>query len=265
MALRSGEHQRCNEAARRTRRPLIVGYVNALHYWGVEASGCTLSSELIHVSSPHRTSRPRLRGVKPHMWPSSQDVRRMSGCQFLLASPAMAWAQISHYIDDESLAIVGSALLCRDKVLKAATKSELVGYVTANPRFTGRARCMRVIPYLVENTDSPPEIQVHMLLYGIANITTNHPVQTRDRRWRFIDIAIPDVKVGIEYQGAYHSDPAQMRSDATRMNELIAMGWIIIQATAADLRTEETRNRFVKSIVEIVNRRRHALLAGMQL
>ena len=255
------EIRRCAQAAERTRKTLVIGYVSALRCWGVDVASCRLATDVIHVAAPRQSARTHARGVAAHVWRAAYDVRTMPNAKFLVASPAMAWAQIAQHVSDEVLAITGSTMLCRDPRRRTANKAQLLKYVMDNPLFKGRSRCLLAIPYLVENTDSPPEALLYMLLLkrGIDGLCVNYLVRQRNGRDCFIDIAIPEVKVGIEYQGRYHSDPGQMRSDASRMNALISDGWIMLQATAADLQSEQARNAFVESIVALVRHRMHLM------
>ena len=257
----ASEIRRCGHAAERTRRTLVVGYSNALRCWGVDVASCTLPTDVIHVAAPRQSARTHVRGVAAHVWRADYNLRTIPNAQFLVASPAMAWAQIAPYVSAEILAITGSTLLCRDPRRRAANKAQLVKYVMDNPLFKGRPKCQQAIPYLVENTDSPPEALLYMLLLkrGINGLRVNYQVRKRNGRDCFIDIAIPEVKVGIEYQGRYHSDPAQMRSDASRMNALISDGWIILQATAADMQSEQDRNAFVESVAALVGHRMYLM------
>ena len=49
-------------------------------------------------------------------------------------------------------------------------------------------------------------------------------------------MAYPDVKVGVEYDGAHHGElPKQIRHDQTRRRRFEDAGWRVITATAADL------------------------------
>ena len=72
-----------------------------------------------------------------------------------------------------------------------------------------------------------------------------------------LDMAYPDCRVAFEYQGAYHADPAQMRIDAAKRNALQLLGWIVILVTADDLRTADTRHRFIEMAHVVVSRQRN--------
>ena len=74
---------------------------------------------------------------------------------------------------------------------------------------------------------------------------------------RHIGYGISGLPVAFEYQGAYHADPAQMRIDAAKRNALQLLGWIVILVTADDLRTADTRHRFIEMAHVVVSRQRN--------
>lgn len=68
-----------------------------------------------------------------------------------------------------------------------------------------------------------------------------HPV----RKWR-LDYAWPAQKIALEVHGGVHSGGRHTRGDGftgdrEKMNEAAAMGWIVIEATAAQIRNGQAR------------------------
>jgi very-short-patch-repair endonuclease len=51
-----------------------------------------------------------------------------------------------------------------------------------------------------------------------------------------VDIAWPEWRVAVEYDGAVHLTEEARRKDARRRNLLLEHGWLVITATADDLR-----------------------------
>jgi len=56
-----------------------------------------------------------------------------------------------------------------------------------------------------------------------------------DRRAR-TDLAYPELRIAIEYQGEYHFSPEQVIDDMERIRELRLRGWIVILVTRRDIR-----------------------------
>ena len=51
-----------------------------------------------------------------------------------------------------------------------------------------------------------------------------------------VDLAFPEERVLIEYEGAYHFDGIQILRDDVRLRCLVEAGWQVIRLSAADLR-----------------------------
>jgi very-short-patch-repair endonuclease len=51
-----------------------------------------------------------------------------------------------------------------------------------------------------------------------------------------VDLAWPESRLIVEYEGAYHFDDLQIRRDDRRYDRLIAAGWRVIRLSAPDLR-----------------------------
>ena len=70
---------------------------------------------------------------------------------------------------------------------------------------------------------------------GLAEPVIQYDVTLPDGRAR-LDLAYPDRRVGIEYEGYGHrTDKAQWRRDIVRQRQLEAHGWVVIRLTQWDL------------------------------
>ena len=56
-----------------------------------------------------------------------------------------------------------------------------------------------------------------------------------------LDLAYPQLKLGIEYEGAYHRDKDVFQRDLRRMNRLRSLGWTVLRFGAADIYREPVR------------------------
>jgi very-short-patch-repair endonuclease len=52
------------------------------------------------------------------------------------------------------------------------------------------------------------------------------------------DLAWPEFKVAVEYDGLWHADPDQLHRDRRRLNLLMGAGWIVIHVTSERLRRD---------------------------
>lgn len=85
--------------------------------------------------------------------------------------------------------------------------------------------------------ESPPEsrLRVGLVLAGLPAPTPQYVVR-QDRRFvARVDLAYPELKLAIEYDGRWHAETGQFARDRRRLNALYAAGWRVIHVTAADL------------------------------
>nr|WP_226803377.1 hypothetical protein [Bifidobacterium cebidarum] len=258
-ARRKIERDRCNEAAQRTRRPLRIGFINAATYWGAPIpKNCSLAPDLVHATVSNASMRSEIQGVSFHVFKGKEEYCKREYERFWVTSPAMTWAQMAKYCSVEELAALGSALMSRHRSRKVTTLDKLKRYLESSPRFVGRNTCLTALPYIVENTDSPPETTLYGTLNdsGLGSPIPNYRIDLGNS-YVIVDMAYPDCKVAFEYQGAYHADTAQMRADMARINKLQMHGWVVILVTADDFRSPEARQHFIDMAKTMVNRQRH--------
>jgi very-short-patch-repair endonuclease len=73
---------------------------------------------------------------------------------------------------------------------------------------------------------------------GLPKLIRQHVV--RDERGVFVarvDLAYPDKRLYIEFDGSQHADPRQRKTDLDRQNRLSALGWRPLRFIDTDLRT----------------------------
>ncbi|WP_040338478.1 endonuclease domain-containing protein [Candidatus Blastococcus massiliensis] len=110
--------------------------------------------------------------------------------------------------------------------------------VAALPRCRG-SRLAREIAELADGlAGSPQETRLRLLLLraGLPVPTAQYRVFDDEGFVARVDFAYPELKVAIEYDGAWHAEPGQFAKDRRRLNRLVAAGWRVIHVTAADLR-----------------------------
>jgi very-short-patch-repair endonuclease len=50
-----------------------------------------------------------------------------------------------------------------------------------------------------------------------------------------VDLAFPQWRIAIEYEGDHHRERTQFRRDITRGNALLKAGWLVLRFTADDI------------------------------
>lgn len=181
---------------------------------------------------------------------------------FECTSPVCTWAMFSSRVSLESLIILGDAMMRRDVHLKRATLTEFAAYLNTIEKwarnnhchnFKGAQRCRQALRLMRENTDSPQETRTRLTLirHGLDCPAVNHPLEI-DGRHLYLDMAYPQFKVGIEYDGEFHS--FQWSEDVQRRHLIADVGWQYVQVTAADLMGETHQQRMVSRVIRCIER-----------
>lgn len=260
-ARRRAQHQYwvCRTAAGKMDISPTFSHCTAVEYWGSPVpEDCALSRESLHISFSQRNRRRIFDGVKTHVWGGAFQLSHPGRGDFAVASPAMTWAQMAWYCSEEGLAVLAGSFACRDSQRRVTDLDEIRRYVADNPKFKGRRKCLAIMPYISDNADSPPESVLYVLVtrYLLGVPVSNFQIDLPSGGHFLIDVAYPELKLGIEYQGSYHAFPEQMRADMKRLNLLRALGWDMIFVTADDLRTDGTRQDLIAMIRDRMNRQR---------
>lgn len=91
---------------------------------------------------------------------------------------------------------------------------------------------------------SPMETRLRLLLVlaGLPHPAVQHPVLDDERRRAvWLDLAYPDEGIGIEYEGAGHTEPDRVLADIDRYTRLVAAGWRIFRYTKQQISREPDR------------------------
>jgi very-short-patch-repair endonuclease len=123
------------------------------------------------------------------------------------------------------------------------------------PRARGVAGLAGVLADADSRAGSPMESRLRMLLVdaGLPPPQVQYPVQDPARRRAvWLDLAYPEYLVGIEYEGADHTDPDRVLRDVGRYTRLVDAGWRIYRYTKFEIYRE--RDRIVTEITRVLAR-----------
>jgi len=107
----------------------------------------------------------------------------------------------------------------------------------ARGRWRGQ-RAQRVLVLADGRAQSPPESWVRVACHraGLPAPVPQYEVSEGGRWLAQVDLAWPEAKLVVEYEGAYHFDELQIVKDDRRYDRLTAAGWRVIRLSSADLR-----------------------------
>ncbi|HZD98870.1 MAG TPA: hypothetical protein VE132_12025, partial [Micromonosporaceae bacterium] len=85
--------------------------------------------------------------------------------------------------------------------------------------------------------ESPPEsrLRIEMMRAGLPVPTPQFDVLVDGLFVARLDFAWPALRFGVEYDGQWHADTAQLHRDRSRLRELNAAGWRIFHVTREDM------------------------------
>jgi hypothetical protein len=102
----------------------------------------------------------------------------------------------------------------------------------------GSRRVAKVVPLVDGRSQSPPEswVRVACIRAGLPLPVPQFVVLAGQEFLGQVDLAWPEQRLIVEYEGAYHFDGLQIARDDRRYERLVAAGWRVIRLSAADLR-----------------------------
>lgn len=215
----------------------------AAEYWGIRR----IPRGRIELST-HDRRNPRLSGVR---------IRRTNLVDIavvhlvtggVVSSPAQTLFEIAHETDDRTL--MSAFEDCVNRQLASVAEIRAFGSKAVKMGRPGSARFRRVI--LGRPDDLPIAMSHAELLLAVA-------IESEDHRWKrqhqlrlpggssaFLDIARPDIKLGVEVDGALHDSTPAVHSDKHRDIAAAELGWQVLRPTTDDI------ERSLKSVVSRV-------------
>jgi hypothetical protein len=141
--------------------------------------------------------------------------------------------------DVTALEPVGTAVAALDAMVRtgALQIADLAGAVAAGAGRWGLTRVRRAIGLVDPRAASAPEsrVRVALVLAGLEPVPQFEVWEGGVLLGR-VDLAFPEERLVIEYEGAYHFDGIQIVRDDVRLRHLVEAGWRVIRLSAADLR-----------------------------
>lgn len=192
-------------------------------------------SRLLHVAVPAPQHPPESKGVVGHRLSVTGDYLRAWG-GLRISSPEQVWCELGSVLSLADLIAAGDFLIHRQ--LPFTTQQRLRDAVAAFPGRRGKPTMRCAVELLNERAESRKEslLRVIIVQAGLPGLSVNLPITTSGGFDYRADLAFPERKVVIEYQGGYHGDEAQRRKDMTRRSRLEADGWFVMEVNADDLK-----------------------------
>ena len=150
-----------------------------------------------------------------------------------MTTPDRTWRDLAMVLAPAALLAVTDQLLAM-----GCTILDLQEQLARRPSGRGSARARAVLPVADPRAESPMESVLRWLLHaaGLPRPVLQHEI--RDTGGRLIgraDLAWPDRKVLVEFDGEIHRERDVFVNDLRRQNQLVAAGWVVLRFSSADV------------------------------
>ncbi|MBM6747637.1 hypothetical protein H6G88_10210 [Bifidobacterium ruminantium] len=222
-----------------------------------------------HEQNEQRTKRPkRIRKTPPFApFEKSKYAPVFVEPHIFTVHPLLLWAQMAPYLKLEELVVLGDAMMRRNYYHVHVSPENFIMLLNElPPTFPHRRKCEKAAKLLAENTDSCMETRLRFRMHsaGYGPFVVNHrlTLNTSDKKTAFLDIAIPDLKIAVEYSGKFHAN--NWESDEARRTALASAGWQVLSVNAETLRDRGKFKDFLLQLSMTIARQRSILRQDAQ-
>lgn len=140
--------------------------------------------------------------------------------------------------DVATLEPVGTAVAALDAMARGGSihLRDLIQAAREGAGRWGVTKVRRALQLVDARAESAPEsrVRVALSLAGLDPVPQFEVCESGQFLAR-VDLAFPEAKLAIEYEGAYHFEGVQIVRDDARLARLIGYGWRVIRLTSSDL------------------------------
>lgn len=229
--------RRCLAFAVRLSPDAFVSHATAARLLGIPLPGRLETLDAVHVSVAAPARAPHASGLighSRHVAPG--DVMTLSS-GLRISAPARLWCELAPSLDLLDLVAATDHLIHRRRPL--VSPARLGERLELGDRLAQSRRLREALTLSDDRSESRPEsrLRVCCLRAGLPVSSVNHElVDLVTGRGVRLDLAWPELKFAVEYQGDGHRTVAQWRRDMTRRENLRLAGWRILELNADDLR-----------------------------
>jgi hypothetical protein len=191
---------------------------------------------LIHISRPDTTTIMRRPGVRGHRGQFFADeIVELDG--LFITSRTRTWLDCARKMSIDELTVVADHLLrlprpaFEGRSEPYATLADLADMLDRHKGTPGIRKARLALEQARVGSDSAPETRLRLALEnaGLPEPQLNVPTELIAGVVRQPDLAYPDAKVAVEYEGAVHSEAAQIVKDISREEDFSRAGWTLVR------------------------------------
>lgn len=224
----------------------VASFATAALLWRIPLPREVEQGTAVHLSRQTASAASERDGVITHrVRLPAQDITEIDGIP--VTTMPRTWLDLSRVLSLDSLVAAGDFLVCahpggfpypREPLVDMR---ELQAVVERNPRAPGIRKAREALALLRVGADSPPESQLRLALWraNLPEPTLNHVIPNQaGAPIAWPDLAYPEAKLSLQYDGCHHLTPQQQDSDNSRNLAVADAGWdqlVVSQATVRRL------------------------------
>lgn len=234
-----------------------VSHQSAAHLYRIPLPA-RLWSGTLHVTGPTTGCRSRREPITGHRRPlRAADVTVRHGIR--VTTPERTWLDVAsllgaHEVDDLVVAgdhLVGYPWVEGGRGAPVTTPQRLRKALHHTGRFKGIRLARAALPWIRVGADSPPETKLRLALItaGLPEPVLQASADAAATPGFTADLAYPQWRIALQYDGQHHRTPYQQTLDALRDQYFVDRGWVVLRVTSHDARDGFRR------VVALVRRR----------
>jgi hypothetical protein len=227
-----------------------IGGRSAAAWYGAAFANAT---DPVVVVAPRGCSWDGPRGVRVHttdLRPS--EVRMTADGVRLTTVVRTAWDVARLEPTLSAVALLDGMLHHAAKNGGELTEAALMAEFAARRGQWGSRKAQFVLPLVDGRAMSPPESKVRAMLQmkGVQRPIPQYKVYEEGQYLGKVDLAWPEQRLIVEYEGAYHFDDLKIDQDDARYARLVAAGWRVIRLSSVDLQDLDGVVRRIEAALE---------------
>lgn len=200
---------------------------------------------VIHISRPDTKAIPRRKGVVGHAGQFFADeITNHNG--LLITSRARTWLDCARKMSIDEITVVADHLLrlprpeFEGRSDPYCTRQDLESMLDRHKGTPGIRKARLALDQARVGADSAPETRLRLALEraGLPEAQVNRPTELSPGVVRQPDLSYPELRVGVEYEGEGHSDPAQVVRDIEREEDFSRAGWKLVRISKRHMRKD---------------------------
>ena len=228
-------HLKARAAALLMPAPAAIGGRSAAAWFGAPFAA---GADQVLVVVPRGCPWSGPRGVQVHqtdlgpgdVWTDDDGVR-------LTSAPRTAWEVATLDPLPSAVALLDGMLRDGQERQDGLGESALPAEFLRRRGRWGSRRANALLPFVDGRAMSPPESRVRVAchLAGLPHPVPQFQVRESGVLLAQVDLAWPEARLVVEYEGAYHFEGVQIIEDDARYERLLRAGWRVIRLSSVDL------------------------------